>query len=137
MRKQEWYDYSYRYLHQECIYREGRILCCARVRELRACERLIVALLEVVPRPGFLPWTLKDWVITCDWQHFSFDQERWSAACTGLVWQLHFHPSLVDRMLDTAMMLPEELDSRQRRFLLGRYLTDMDWEYLRNNRNRK
>jgi hypothetical protein len=122
------------YINKSCIYQEGRIVCCAQVNDIQLFDTEMQASLMMIPTPGFLPYSLTDWTVSCVWQHFSFNAERWSAICIGLIWKVYFNPDFMTEISELAIAISTEQNDKQRRFMLGQNINKLDWEMLRARR---
>jgi hypothetical protein len=115
MKEDQFHELVRSYISRECLYQEGRIICLAQVKEVRWLEARIEASLMLVPKPGFLPYRLTDWEVSCVWTYFLLGKERWSAVCTGLIWKAHFNQTLINEMCELTIAIPTESSNEQRR----------------------
>jgi hypothetical protein len=110
-----------RFEGRECIYKDGRFLCRARIVRTDSYLRTMRAELELVDFPGFFP-PAPTWDIGGMWDHLSIAADTWRLACSGLTWRLLFNEEIVKEVTEAARRLSEEEVPSDRLYKLTQHL---------------
>lgn len=132
MNKQAFENLIKSYENAECIYKEGQILCHAKISGIQSDDHRMGATVTVIPTPGFFTLNLSSWNILSSWDSFSFDAEYFSSANVGLIWVVFFNPILIEEVTALAKSSLLETDDRTRLMVLKNHLGKYQMQRLRS-----
>lgn len=105
----------------ECIYKEGSVLCCARIQSIEIDDTHHVRFtVSPIHQPG-LTAPLEAWSCLVTWDNFYYDSVRWNSEYYLIKWRLYFNPELIQGVKTLASSLTE-LDEVSRLEALHEYL---------------
>ena len=91
----------------ECIYKEDRTVCHARVHSIDADDWGVKAELVPIPAPGLSAVT-EAWSIATIWAGFQCDAAAWNCGSSAMCWRVLFDPALIRDVKELAKTLPSE-----------------------------
>lgn len=124
-------DLIHRHEGAECIYKEGKYICHARVRSIKADDWGINAELVPIPSQGLIAPT-EPWESGTIWECFSCHAESWTCASSGLVWRVFFDKALIREVKELGRTFSDEESESDRRMSLVKCISACEIRRIKN-----
>lgn len=91
----------------ECIYKEARYVCLARMHSITVDDWGVRAEMIAIPCSVMIAPT-EPWTALSIWDNFTCHTDTWRCAMSGLVWRLFFRETLIGNVKEFAHKYPNE-----------------------------
>ena len=88
----------------ECVYKEGRYICLARVQSTSVDARGVQAEMRPVPYPVTIAPT-KPWTVYSIWDSFCCRGDTWRCAGSGLIWHVFFSGAIILKFKEVSRLV--------------------------------